>query len=164
MAAALTGASAVAPSGTPVPADATFTYTAPGESGAKASVALEARSKRGVAKASLEFATKGNYAYSFTGGLQDFQVVGVKVCDVRKSFQLEMPGVATAVFSGGDNLSGSYTATGMFNAKYTGTYAITLPDGPGKPGTMSAPATGSTAGNAGSGSLEYTLTPLASCS
>ena len=147
-----------------MPADATFTYTAPGEPGAKASVALEARSKRGVAKASLEFATKGNYAYSFTGGLQGFQVVGVKVCDVRQPFQLEMPGVATAAFSGGYTLSGSYTATGMFNAKYTGTYTITLPDGPGKPGTMSAPSSGSTAGNAGSGTLAYKLTALASCS
>ena len=99
------------------------------------------------------------YAYFITGGLQDFQVENVKVCDVRKPFTLTSPGIATAEFSGGDSLTGSYTATGAFNLSYTGSYTITLPNGPGEPGTMVGGGGGQIANQAGSGTETYTLTP-----
>jgi hypothetical protein len=53
----LSGDGALAPSGTKVPADASFTYTAPDTAGKAGKVSLEARSKRGVAKADLNFDT-----------------------------------------------------------------------------------------------------------
>ncbi len=99
------------------------------------------------------------YAYFITGGLQDFQVSNVMVCDVRTQFTLESPGVATAVFSGGDSLTGSYTATGVFGLSYAGTYTITLPAGPGEAGTMIGSSAGQTGGQAGSGSETYVLSP-----
>lgn len=99
------------------------------------------------------------YAYYITGGLQDFQVHNVKVCDVRKPFTLSSPGIATAQFSGGDSLSGSYSATGVFNLSYAGSYTITLPAGPGEPGTMTGTSGGQIHGQAGSGTETYQLTP-----
>ena len=53
----LSGEGTLSPSGTKVPADASFTYTAPGTAGKAGKVSLEARSKRGVAKADLGFDT-----------------------------------------------------------------------------------------------------------
>jgi hypothetical protein len=157
------GGAAVEPAGTKVPADATFTYAASDEVNQTGTVSLEARSKRGVAKASIDFDTAASFAYSITGGLEDFQVVDQQVCDVRGPFELVAPGAGTAVFSGGESLSGTYTATGVFNFSYSGTYAITLPDGPGKPGTMSGTSAGQIAGEAGSGTETYVLTPLEPC-
>lgn len=99
------------------------------------------------------------YAYFISGGLQDFQVDGVQVCDVRKPFTLTSPGIATAEFSGGESLTGTYSATGAFNLSYTGTYTISLPAGPGEPGTMVGGGGGQIAGQAGSGTETYVLTP-----
>jgi hypothetical protein len=69
--------------------------------------------------------------------------------------------VGVAKFSGG--LAGSYVATGVFNFHYQGTYSISLPEGPGKPGTMAATSGGQIAGQAGSGTERYRLTPLTAC-
>jgi len=80
---------------------------------------------------------------------------------VTKPFSLTAPGVGVAKFSGG--LSGTYVATGVFNFRYEGTYTITLPNGPGKPGTMAATSSGQIAGKAGSGTERYVLTPLTTC-
>lgn len=55
--ATLSGGSSVNPAGTPVPADAQFAYVAPDEENQTASVALEARSIRGVGKAAVGFDT-----------------------------------------------------------------------------------------------------------
>lgn len=99
------------------------------------------------------------YAYFITGGLQDFQVSGILICDVREPFTLAAPGVATLEFSGGDSLSGTYSATGAFNLSYAGTYTISLSNGPGEAGTMIGTSSGQTAGEAGSGAETYTLTP-----
>ena len=150
------GATSVTPSGTKVKADATFTYTAPAEVNKTGTVSLEARSKRGIAQAEIEFDTKKNNAYVVVGGLEDFQV-NQTVCDVMAPFTLESPGVATMTFTGG--LTGDVEATGVFNLHYVGTYSITLPDGPGKPGTMQSTSSGSIAGQAGGGTETYTLTP-----
>ena len=100
------------------------------------------------------------YAYSITGGLEDFQIDGQEVCDVRKPFTLTSPGVATAEFSGGDSLAGTYSVTGVFNLSYAGSYTISLPDGPGEKGTMQGTSDGQIAGEPGSGTETYVLEPI----
>lgn len=56
--ASLEGGASLSPANTKVPADATFAYTAPSEYERSASVSLEARSRRGIAKATVAFDTK----------------------------------------------------------------------------------------------------------
>jgi hypothetical protein len=150
------GGASVEPNGSPVPADANSTYTAPGEQDKSGTVSYESRSKRGIGKADVTFKTSKPAAYRVAGGLEDWQVDMV-VCDVMQAFTLESPGVGVAEFSGG--LSGTYTATGIFNFSYAGTYEITLENGLGSPGGMVASSGGQIAGQAGSGSEVYTLTP-----
>jgi hypothetical protein len=150
------GGASVEPNGSPVPADANSTYTAPGEQDKSGTVSYESRSRRGIGKADVTFKTSKPAAYRVAGGLEDWQVDMV-VCDVMQPFTLESPGVGVAEFSGG--LSGTYTATGIFNFSYAGTYEITLENGLGSPGGMVASSGGQIAGQAGSGSEVYTLTP-----
>ena len=150
------GGASVEPNGSPVPADANSTYTAPDELDKTGTVSYESRSKRGVGLAAVTFSTSKPAAYQIAGGLEDWQVDQV-VCDVMVPFTLTSPGVGVAEFSGG--LSGTYTATGVFNFQYAGTYQITLSDGLGSPGTMIGTSGGSIADQAGSGSENYVLTP-----
>jgi hypothetical protein len=150
------GGASVEPNGSPVPADANSTYTAPNEQDKKGTVSYESRSKRGIGKADITFSTSKPAAYLIVGGLQDWQVNQV-VCDVTQPFTLESPGIGTAEFSGG--LSGTYSASGVFDFHYEGTYQITLENGLGSPGSMIGTSAGSVAGQAGSGSENYTLTP-----
>ena len=110
-----------------------------------------------------------SYAYTFTGGLEDFQVVDGLVCDVRKLFVLTAPGIGQAQFTGslplfdaaglGTTIEGPYSAQGVFNFSYSGSYIITLPDGPGQAGTMESFSGGQIADASGSGTEKYTLTP-----
>lgn len=150
------GGASVEPNGSPVPADANSTYTAPDEQDKTGTVSYESRSKRGVGKASVTFSTSKPAAYTVAGGLEDWQVNQV-VCDLTQPFTLTSPGVGVAEFSGG--LSGTYSATGVFNFQYAGTYQITLENGLGTPGTMIGTSGGSIADQAGSGSENYVLTP-----
>ena len=154
------GVQSVEPNGSPVPADADSTYTAGSEQDETGTVAYESRSKRGVGKAQVTFKTGGAAAYLVVGGLEDWQVSTV-VCDVTEPFTLESPGVGVAEFSGG--LSGTYSATGVFNFSYAGTYQITLSNGLGSPGSMVATSGGQIAGQGGSGSENYSLTPAEPC-
>ena len=103
------GLSGVEPSGTKVKADASFTYTAPPEAKQTGDVALEARSRRGVAKASLHFDT---YPLSFAaeGGGGDFKGTGV-ICDLREPFTISGSGL-TLSFVPSDQTRGSYTLSG----------------------------------------------------
>jgi hypothetical protein len=57
------GGATVAPSAKKVPADATFSYVAPDQAGKSGTVSLEARSRRGVAKATLDLMTDGDFSY-----------------------------------------------------------------------------------------------------
>ncbi len=148
------GGASVDPMSSPLPADATMIYTAPDQPGQSGTVSLEARSKRGVAKAEITFET-GGAAYLIVGGLEDWQVSQV-VCDVMQPFTLSS-GIGTMQLSGG--LSGTYEFNGMFDSHYTGTYTISLPPGPDLPGSMIGAGAGSIAGQAGSGSENYVLTP-----
>jgi hypothetical protein len=125
------GGAGVTPSGSKVNADATFTYTAPNAPNKSGTVSMEARSKRGVAKASIDFDTKEG-AYVASGGL------GVKVSgtipDLTAPFDL--PGVGQ-----GFTVVYSYTPTSATGGAYTysgsgggvsmagsGTYEITGTD------------------------------------
>jgi hypothetical protein len=150
------GEAAVSPSSTPLPADAEFTYDAPAERDKTGTVSLEARSRRGVGKATIDFDTKALYSYQIVGGADDFQT-NTAVCNVLEPFTLSGGGFSVS-FSGG--LTGTYNYSGVFSASGNGEYAITLPDGPGKPGTMIGGGPGVIAGKAGSGTESYTLTPI----
>jgi hypothetical protein len=150
------GEAAVNPSSTPVPADAEFNYEAPSERDRTGTVSLEARSKRGVAKATIDFDTTAAHAYQIVGGLDDFQT-NTAVCDVLSPFNLSGGGISVD-FSGG--LSGTYTYSGIFSAAGGGEYLITLPNGPGQPGTMVGGGEGTAEGREGSGTENYALTPI----
>ncbi len=150
------GGASVEPNGSPVPADATSSYTAPNEQDKSGTVSYESRSRRGIGKADVTFSTSKPAAYQIVGGLEDWQVDQV-VCDITKPFTLTSPGIGVAEFSGG--LSGTYSASGVYNFQYAGTYQITLSDGLGSPGSMIGTSGGEIAGQAGSGSENYALTP-----
>lgn len=103
------GAASVDPSGTKVKADATFTYTAPGERQKTGDVALEARSKRGVAKAALHFDTYDT-SFQAEGGGGDFRGSGT-ICSLTKPFTISGTGL-TLTFTPTSEAGGSYVLTG----------------------------------------------------
>lgn len=133
----------------------TLTYTAPGEGGKSATIKLTATSRRGMATLDLT-ANTGGAAYRIVGGLDDWQTDSV-VCDIMKPFTLTGNGITMQV-SGG--LTGTYTYSGLFSSLGQGTYTISLPDGLGKPGTMTGGGVGSAEGYSNNGTESYTLTPL----
>ena len=160
--AVLSGAASVTPNVIPKTAG-TLTYVAPPGAGMQATIKLTANSRRG--RATLELtASTGSNSYHIVGGLDDFQT-SADVCDVTKPFTLTGGGF-TVEFSGG--MEGTYTYTGPYNAKGDGSYQISLPDGPAKPGTMTGGGAGQITGGGkvytGSGMEKYTLTPIPPCS
>lgn len=160
--ATLTGASAVNPADTRVAADARFGYVAPGERDRDASIAFEARSKRGIGKATLAFDTRASQAYSIEGGADEFHGAGV-ACDLGAEFSVQGSGV-TVRFTPSSAQGGSYTYTGNmsgFPVWGNGTYSVTYQDevavslkaqGPGSVKTPKGTFTRN-------GSETYTLTP-----
>jgi hypothetical protein len=124
------GGASVEPVSTKVPADATFTYLAPDEIGKKGTVSLEARSKRGVAKASIDFDTSGTYTAS--GGTE--VTFSGTVADLAGPFTLSGTGQGFEVtfsFAPSGPTAGalSYTGTGDgFTMEGTGTYTISGAD------------------------------------
>ena len=107
----------------------------------------------------LKIISECKWAYRIVGGLDDWQTNTV-VCDILTPFTLTGGGISMNL-SGG--ISGTYTYTGPFNSSGTGTYAISLPNGLGSPGTMTGGGVGSAGGASNSGSETYTLTPMESC-
>jgi len=103
------GGAGVEPAGTKVKADASFSYTAPPEAQQTGDVELEARSRRGVARASVHFDT---YPLSFVaeGGGGDFHGEGV-ICDLREPFTISGTDL-TLTFAPTDRFGGSYTLSG----------------------------------------------------
>lgn len=73
----LKGDSALEPVSTKVPADATFTYVAPDKEDERAMVSLEARSRRGVGKADLDFDTVVERGYSIGERVTPYLFYGV---------------------------------------------------------------------------------------
>ena len=125
--AALTaGGASVEPVSTKVPADATFTYLAPDEKNKTGTVSLEARSKRGVAKAAIDFDTAG--VYTASGGSE--VTFSGTVADLAAPFTLSGAGQGfnvTFSFTPSNETAGALTYTGTgdgFTMNGTGTYTI----------------------------------------
>jgi len=130
------GETAVDPSSTPLPADAEFTYTAPGERDKTGQVSLESRSKRGVGKAVVDLDTKGTPAFSASGANGDWVASGT-ICSLEKPFVLDGTGL-TATETPADEHGGTFTLTGDFGGVTwdgSGTYTVVLADDE-KSGTM----------------------------
>lgn len=105
----------------------------------------------------VKIGEKCKAAYRIVGGLDDWQT-DTAVCDIMQPFALTSP-ILTLNYSGG--LSGTYSYSGgPFGAAGNGNYTILLPDGIGKPGTMTGNVEGVAGGANGSGTEFYTLTPL----
>lgn len=162
--ATLDGDSQLQPQGK-VQADAKFTYANPDKRNRKATISFEARSKRGVGRATLEFDTKQVQAYLAKGGLDAFQGVGT-ICDLGQPFTISGGGNTVSFTPTGDK-SGTYT--------YAGTMQGVGVSGSGKwsavadenGGTLKGSGTGCVKTPMGTfcngGTEVYKLTPMASC-
>lgn len=137
----------------------TLMYVAPGDTGKTATINLKAISRRGIAALDLTAST-GTNAYRIAGGLDDWYTNTV-VCNIMEPFTLTGGGFSMK-FSGG--LSGTYSYTGPFSAKGTGTYEISFPYGRDKAGAMVGRGDGTITGGGkvyeGSGTENYTLTTV----
>jgi hypothetical protein len=164
--ATLTGGSQVQPADSKVPADAKYAYTGPEKKEESASIAFEARSKRGVGKATLAFDTKVARAYRMEGGAGEFHGTGV-VCNLEEQFFVEGSGV-TVRFEPSSGSAGRYSYSGSnsgFALYGHGTYVVNT-DGEVAtgivakgPGSVKSPMGVHTA----QGTENYKLTPLDSC-
>jgi hypothetical protein len=67
------------------PHDATFECNAPDEPDKTGTVSLEARSKRGGGRASIDFDTKRPAAYQVVGGLDDWQMNAAMASSVARA-------------------------------------------------------------------------------
>ncbi|MFT4180041.1 MAG: hypothetical protein QM612_11385 [Thermomonas sp.] len=165
--ATLSGGNRLSQDGVKVPADARYTYTAPEKRDESASIAFEARSKRGVGKATLEFDTKRKQGYHFSCGGHD--PIEQDVCGIDRPFVLN-----GKLF--GHELSGGQSGTTKIvrhpqvpGVKWngSGTYVMSFPDGEDQPGTMTVNAGGTTATVQASahttGGEQCVLTPLEDC-
>jgi hypothetical protein len=161
------GGQSVEPSGSKVPADATFRYLAPGETGQQATVAFESRSKRGVGKATIDFDTKAT-KYSASGGGSEIAFSGT-VDSITAPFTIDAqfiggnaefnfdPGsegglVGTVSIAGG---GGGATVTGG------GTYSIAEHEDGTATLTMSTEACVDVSGVCRQSDETITLTPIA---
>ncbi len=99
--ATLKGANRLNPTGK-VKADAKFDYANPEQKDQRASIDFEARSKRGVGKATLEFDTKkGGYRIALDNG------ESITTCDITKPFSGKIGrGMITMSFTPADDRSG----------------------------------------------------------
>jgi hypothetical protein len=162
--ATLSGAAGVEPADKKVLATARFTYTAPDKKDKSGTVALEARSKRGVARADVSFDTNAG-SYLASGGADEFHGTGT-ICSLAQPFTIEGSGV-TMSFTPSSDKGGTYTYRGSmqgFEVSGKGTYTVTAND---KGGTITATGEGSVKTPMGtmtaSGTETNTLTPTNKC-
>lgn len=94
---------------TKVKADARFDYANPTKKDQTAVVSFEARSRRGIGRATLEFDTRKG-GYRIVGGENDFQADQI-VCSLTEPFDIKSTAGIVMHMSGGDN-GGSYTVSG----------------------------------------------------
>jgi hypothetical protein len=132
--ATLNGDSSVDPAGSKVKADAKFAYVAPTDKDKSATVSLEARSKRGVAKAEVAFDTK-KASYTASGKQGSLTFSGT-VSDLSQPFTIAAAGGAQGTFSyvpadeTGRSGAMSYVGNvGGLKMTDSGTYTITGDDG-----------------------------------
>lgn len=162
----LTGDGKLDPAGTKVPADAKFTYVAPDAKDKKGSIAFEARSKRGIGKATLAFDTI-NRAYSAVGGSANGQLRGSgNICSLSAPFVLTGSGV-TQNFTPSSETGGSYSYSGAIagiRVYGKGTYTVNADE---NGGTLTATGPGSVVTPMGvytdSDTETYKLTPISEC-
>lgn len=159
--ATLDGDSTLNPTGK-VKADARFDYANPARRNETATVAFEARSRRGVGRASLAFDTKERRAFRVAGGQNDFHADQL-VCSLTEPFDIRSNVGIVMHMSGGEG-GGSFTISG--NAAGVawsggGRYTLAIE---GNGGTLSARGTSTISSPMGrfSDSIEptFTLTPV----
>ena len=162
----LTGDGKLDPAGTKVPADAKFTYVAPDAKDKKGSIAFEARSKRGIGKATLAFDTV-NRAYSAVGGSANGQLRGSgNICSLSAPFVLTGSGVTQNFIPSGET-GGSYSYSGAIagiRVYGKGTYTVNADE---NGGTLTATGPGSVVTPMGvytdSDTETYKLAPISEC-
>lgn len=130
--ATLSGGSTLNPTGK-VKADAQFDYANPDQRDQRASIAFEARSKRGVGKATLNFDTlQGGWRITLLPGCPAIQG-DARVCDLTKPFAIRGTGGdcsranVSMQFTPTDDRHGRYrwlTTIGSIKADYGGSYTI----------------------------------------
>lgn len=131
--ASLEGKQSLDPDGSKQPAPATLTYKAPEKRDDSGTVALEARSRRGVGRASLGFDTRRR-GYRASGGGNGLTVSG-EVGDVAEPFEIQgtFPGgKATFSYTPTSETGGSVSyegGGGGATMSGTGTYTITGEEG-----------------------------------
>ena len=132
VAATLNGGSTLNPTGK-VKADAQFDYANPDQRDQRASIVFEARSKRGVGKATLNFDTlQGGWRITLLPGCPAIQG-DARVCDLTKPFAIRGTGGdcsranVSMQFTPTDDRHGRYrwlTTIGPIKADYGGSYTI----------------------------------------
>lgn len=158
--ATLDGESTLNPTGK-VKADARFDYANPTKKDEVAHVAFEARSRRGIGRASLDFDTKKG-AFRLVGGQNDFHADQL-VCSLTEPFEIRSTAGIVMHMSGGES-GGSYTVSGNaagVNWGGNGRYTLTM-DGGGGSLKANGTTTISTPMGRYSDSVEptFTLTPV----
>jgi hypothetical protein len=121
--ATLSGGAVLQPGSGKVPADANYAYTGPKEKNESASIAFEARSRRGVGRATLEFDTREGKSYRISGigdcpGPWD-------VCDISKPFTFPVCGGSMTHTPTGD--TGGNQAFAHSGAQGKGSYTFSGP-------------------------------------
>ena len=164
--ATLSGGSALDPGAGKIKPDAKYRYIAPDSKGESASIALEARSKRGVGRATLAFDTKAATAYHMKGGAAGIEFSG-QVCSIETTFFLTSSGVTLrfepeSAQGGRYSYSGSMSGfrvhgTGTYVVGYSGDTAVSITaHGPGTVETSIGPQTAE-------GTENYTLEHISNC-
>lgn len=101
--ATLSGGASLQPGSGKVPADAKYQYFGPAKENETASIAFEARSKRGVGRATLEFDTKvKKHGYRIAVGGGSFTA-----CDITKPFVGHVGGLTLTFTPAADGKSGA---------------------------------------------------------
>ena len=127
--ATLSGNRQLTPATGKIPADAKYSYAGPDKKDESASIEFEARSKRGVGRATLEFDTKQG-AHRVSGGQNDFQADHT-VCALDAPFDIRSSvGLTMHLVPAGDN-GGAWTQSGNAGGvswSGGGNYSLSLDD------------------------------------
>lgn len=162
--ATLDGASRLQPQGK-VQADAKFAYANPEKKNERASIAFEARSRRGVGRATLRFDTRRAQPYLAKGGLDEFHGVGI-ICDLAQPFTISGGGNTVRFTPTGDD-AGTYEYSGTMRGigvHGNGTWSATADE---RGGTLKGTGNGCVVTPMGTrcagGTEVYALTPMEAC-
>lgn len=152
--ATLSGGEQLNPANTKVKADAKFSYAGPAKKKDRASIDFEARSKRGVGKATLEFSTEQD-AYRLVG-IGPCNITG-DVCDLAQPFTAK--GCVTVDHTPTSDRAGTMTYSGQ-GMSGKGSYTIT---GSGDELLMTTTSTACFMGKCRAAKSQARLTKVDSC-